>query len=68
MREAGAGGEGIARGTRVVDFMQGTWVDGEFATVKKGSPLQVSYFFYQTANMHPPNLCVFRIKRVLCAG
>jgi hypothetical protein len=49
-REAGAGGEGNARGTRAVDFKQGTWEDREFATMNKGLPCQVRYFLL--ANMH----------------
>jgi hypothetical protein len=42
---SGVGGEENARGTRAVDFKQGTWEDGEFATMNKGSPFQVGYFF-----------------------
>jgi hypothetical protein len=59
MNEAGAGGaggEGNVRGTRAVDFKQGTWKDGEFTPMKKLSPFQVSNFI--SANTHPLDFCV----------
>ncbi len=49
-REAGAGGEGNARGARVVDLKQGTCEDREFAAMNKRLPCQVRYFLL--ANTH----------------
>jgi hypothetical protein len=43
-REAAAGGEGNARGTRTTDFKQGTWEDGEFSAMNEESPFQERYF------------------------
>ncbi len=56
---SGVGGEENARGTREVDFKQGTWEDREFATINKGSPFQVRYFLANT----PPldfYVCVYK--------
>ncbi len=41
---AGAGGEGKCNGRNAVGFEEGAWVDGKFATMKKGLPSQVSGF------------------------
>ncbi len=60
-REAGAGGEGIARGARTVDFKQETWEDGEFTAMNKGLPFQVRYFCLK--NMHPPDFFVCANKK-----
>jgi hypothetical protein len=38
------GGEGKCKGSKAVDFEQGTRVDGTFATMKEGLPSQVSGF------------------------
>jgi hypothetical protein len=69
-----AGGEGNVRGTRAVGFKQETWEDGEFATMNKGSPFQVSYFL--SANTRLLNfLCVqdkqefsVLVKNIKCVG
>ncbi len=44
LREAGAGGWGNTRGAKAVDFKQGTWEDGEFATMNKGLPFPRKLF------------------------
>jgi hypothetical protein len=43
-------------------------MDGEFTTMKKGIAFPSKSLLLAAANTYPLNLCLFKIKRVLCAG
>jgi hypothetical protein len=53
---------GNTRGARAVDFKQGTWEDGEFATMNSGSPFLVSNFLF--VNTHPLDFLCVQDKKV----
>ncbi len=62
------GGERKRKGRKAVDFEQGTWVAGKFATMKEGLPPQVSGFliFNQLVKCTLIlNTCVYSNKKEL---